>query len=405
MTKTILSEQDMNNGQKEKCISIAHVIIGLDTGGAETMLYKLLLGMDRKKFSQAIISLTDGGTFCGKIESSGVPVYSLGLDQSIVSPIALWRLRKIINQLNPDILQGWMPHGNFAASMAKLLARKNKIKVFWNIRQSLDQFMYEKRLTEAIIRLGAKWSKNIEKIIFNSLSGKNDHMMVGYCPDNSLVIPNGFNTNIFKPDKQARLSVRSELGLSKDTFLIGRVGRYHFMKDHLNFLRAAGKIVKKYPDINFLLVGLGVESGNEELNRIVHENSLRDHVLLLGPRSDIPRLMASLDISVSNSIIEGFPSVIGEAMACSVPNVVTDAGDSARIVGDVGYVVPLRDFESLANAMEELINMGQEELSSLGKASRERILNHFSLQKIVNLYQQLYFDSFLDTPQVKNSNE
>ena len=388
----------MTREQKEKRISIAHVIIGLDTGGAETMLCKLLFGMDKNIFSQSVISLTDGGTLRGKIESSGIPVYSLSLRQSVISPVALWRLRKIVNQLDPDILQGWMPHGNFSASMAKFLSRKNKVKVFWNIRQSLDEFMYEKRLTALIIRFGAQWSKRIEKVIFNSFSGKNDHLMAGYCSENSLVIPNGFDTNVFRPDEKARLSVRSELGLSKDAFLIGRVGRYHFMKDHLNFIRAAGKIIKKYPNINFLLAGLGVESENEELNQLVHENGLKGYALLLGPRCDIPRLMASLDISVSNSIIEGFPNVIGEAMSCSIPNVVTDAGDSARIVGDVGCVVPIKDSESLAKAMEKLINMGQEELSGLGKASRERIVNHFSLQKIVSQYQQLYYDSFQDTP-------
>ena len=145
----------MDIAQKEKRISIVHVIIGLDTGGAETMLCKLLFGMDKNKFSQSVISLTDGGTLRSKIESWGIPVYSLGLGQSVVSPITLCRLKKIIDRINPDVLQGWMPHGNFTASMAKLLSRKRRIKVFWNIRQSLDQFIYEKKLTEIVIRLGA----------------------------------------------------------------------------------------------------------------------------------------------------------------------------------------------------------------------------------------------------------
>ena len=389
----------MNTGSKNKKISIAHVIIGLDTGGAETMLCKLLFGIDKNKFSQSVISLTDGGTLRGKVESWGIPVHSLGLNQSAFSPNALLRLRKVINQLKPDLLQGWMPHGNFVASMAKFICRKKNIKLFWNIRQSLDNFKYEKKLTELIIRLGAKWSSNIEKVIFNSYSGENDHLQVGYCQENSVVIPNGFDTEVFIPNMQAKSSVRNELGLSEKDFLIGRIGRYHFMKDHLSFLRAAGKIITKYPNIMFVLAGLGIEPENEELTRIINENKLQDNIFLLGPRRDIPRLMASFDISVSNSIIEGFPNIIGESMSCAVPNVVTDAGDSARIVGDIGYVVPIKQSESLANAMEELINLDKEKLIILGEKSRDRIINNFSIQKIVSQYQKIYWDSINDTRQ------
>ena len=144
------------------------------------------------------------------------------------------------------------------------------------------------------------------------------------------------------------------------------------------------------PDIFFLLAGRGINSCNQQLQKIIDENDLKERVLLLDERNDMPRLTAALDIAVSSSGAESFPNVLGEAMSCGIPCVATDTGDSSIIVGDTGRVVPPQDAYSLACAIESLINEGPEELNRLGKAAREKIINNFSLQTIAKQYEKLY---------------
>jgi glycosyltransferase involved in cell wall biosynthesis len=379
---------------EEKSFRIIHVITGLDTGGAETMLFKLLSEMDNKKFSQSVISLLEGGSLRPKIEKLGVPVYSLGMKHGIPSLRALWRLKNLITRLQPDLIQGWMYHGNFAASLAGFLFRSGDCKVLWNIRASLNKFSNEKLLTEIIIRIEAKLSRHVEKVIYNSLGSKKDHLSLGYCHKNSIMIPNGFDMEIFKPDELARRAIRCELGLLDDAFLIGRIGRYHQMKDYSNFLKAAGILLQKKPETHFLLAGREVDSRNQELMNGIRANGLTGHIFLLGERSDIPKVTAALDLSVSSSRrSESFPNVIGEAMCCAVPCVVTDIGDSSLIVGEFGKVVPHQNSKLLADVIESLMNEGSAKIRSRGKASRERMSKNYSINKIVDKYQTLYCDA------------
>jgi glycosyltransferase involved in cell wall biosynthesis len=374
---------------EEGCFQIVHIITGLNIGGAETMLCKLLSEMDNKGFSQAVISLMEGGTLKEKIESYNIPVHSLGMKQGIPSLRSIWDLKKLICKLKPDLIQGWMYHGNLAASLARFLYGQDKVKLLWNVRASMSNF--EKRLTYAVINLGARLSKYADRVIYNSFTSQREHRILNYDTNNSTVIPNGFETELFKPDSMARSYIRKELGLQDHTFLVGRIARYHPVKGHVTFLEAAAKLLKKKPDIFFLLAGRGINSCNQQLQKIIDENDLKERVLLLDERNDIPRLTAALDIAVSSSAgTESFSNVLGEAMSCGIPCVVTDIGDSSIIVGDTGRVVPPQDAYSLACAIESLMNEGPEELNRLGKASRDKIINNFSLQTIARQYEKLY---------------
>ena len=229
-------------------------------------------------------------------------------------------------------------------------------------------------------------------MVYNSQSSKIGHISLGYQAENSIVIQNGFDTEVFLPDAEARKSVRLELGLPEDAILVGMIARYHPMKDHANFLNAAGKIVKKRDDIYYLLAGRDVDSENKELRRLIDVNGLKNNVFLIGDRRDTPRITASLSIAVLSSWTESFPNVVGEAMSCAVPCVVTDVGDISLLVGDTGMIVPPRNPERLAHAIEELVTMGPEELNRLGKRSRDKIIKEFSLGKMVKKYQKLYSD-------------
>jgi glycosyltransferase involved in cell wall biosynthesis len=372
-------------------MKILYVITGLSTGGAEMMLYKLLSKLDRNRFAPVVVSLMDRGTFGDRIEALGIPIYTIGMKQGgIPTPAAISRLIGTVRQLKPDLIQGWMYHGNLAAQLARVFLSP-KIPVLWSIHYSLDSLASDKKMTQAIIRFSSIISPYTDQIVFVSKNSKLQHEALGYCSENSCIIPNGFDTSLFKPSIEARRTIRAELGLPEESFLIGLIARYHPMKNHANFLRAAALLLKEFPNVHFILVGSEVDRENQVLHKLIQDLGLFNRIHLLEERRDMPRLAAALDIaSLSSAYGEAFPMVIGEAMSCGVPCAVTDVGDSAWIVGNTGRIVPPRDSEALANAWKELIELGAEGREALGKAARARIIEHFSLDSVVAKYETLY---------------
>jgi len=354
------------------------------------MLYKLLSRTNRTRFEPAVISLSDHGTLGEQIEGLGIPVISIGMKRGRPTLTGIWRLIAAARELKPNIIQGWMYHGNLAAQLAGFF-RPGQTVVLWNIRQSLYSLSYEKRATAAVIKIGSYLSRFPAYIIYNSKTSACQHEAIGYRAGARVFIPNGFDTAGFSPSDEARQSVRSELGIAEDAFLIGLICRYHPMKDHEMFLKAVSLLLESNSNVHFVLAGDRVDNNNVELRKRIHHLKLSNHVHLLGERRDISRLTAALDIGVSSSsYAEGFPNVIGEAMSCAVPCVVTDVGDSALIVGDTGMVVQPRDPLSLAYACQKLIDMGKDRLQEMGKRARRRIVDRFSLEYIVQHYEHLY---------------
>jgi len=174
--------------------------------------------------------------------------------------------------------------------------------------------------------------------------------------------------------------------------LVGLFGRFCADKDHENFVRAAAAIHRRLPQVHFLLCGSGVTQDNPQLAHWLHEHQIAEHCHLLGPRSDIPRLTASLDVQVSSSLSEALPNVIGEAMACGVPCAVTDVGDSARLVGDTGRVVPPGNASALAEACVDLLDQPPDAQWRLRARCRGHILEHFSFDRMVSQHFDLWGD-------------
>ena len=373
-------------------MKVLHIITGLFTGGAEMMLYKVLSKMDQTKFEFIVISLIDKGTVGDYISSLNIPVYCLNLNAKKFSLKPWLELRHIVIEFRPDLIQGWMYHGNFVALIASFFCPKSTV-VFWNIRHSIYSLKYEKYNTALLIKLGKFLSGFTEKIIYNSQASTYQHKKLGYKSNKTVVIPNGFDIIKFKPSQKAYQEIRQELNLYDHALLIGLIGRYHLMKDHENFLKAAYLLVKNNPklDVYFLLCGREVDKNNLALKQLIRDRGLSTKIHLLGERHDIPRITAALDIATSSSSHgEAFPNVIGEAMSCGVPCVVTDIGDSAFLVGDTGKVILPKNAKALFRAWEELIKIGTEGRKKLGQAARTRILEHFSLDSVVSQYEILY---------------
>jgi glycosyltransferase involved in cell wall biosynthesis len=369
---------------------IVHIITGLSTGGAETMLFKVLSRIDRSRFDSIVVSLIKREAVAEKIESFGIKVHSMNMKPGRIPGIGFWHLVRLLRRLKPDIIQGWMYHGNLSAQLAALFL-STRIPVLWNIRGTHTNLYEEKFLTALTIWLGARFSGFPIKIINNSRTSALDHEKeLCYRSDRWVIIPNGFDVELFVPSCEARTRFRSSLNLKQDTFLIGLVGRYHPVKGHEAFLKGIAILLKTHPDVHFALIGEGVDPDNPELMKLIDALQLTGSVHLLGNRNDMHYLTAALDIASSCSLREGFPNVIGEAMSCCVPCVVTDVGDSAHIVGDTGRVVPPRNPDALANAWREMIEMGGEKRRTLGLLARQRIIEKFSLDSVVRQYEELY---------------
>lgn len=372
-------------------MKIVYAIVGLTTGGAEIMLYRILTKINRERFSPSVVCLMDRGTLGDRIEALGIPVYTLGLKAGgMPTPNAIWKLVNIVREIKPDLIQGWMYHGNLAAQLAKVFCGL-KIPVFWSIHYSVYSLDAEKKMTQAVIKLGARISQFAKQVLYVSKISKTQHEVLGFEAGNGCVIPNGIDTSLFTPSLEARLSLREELGLPPASFLIGLICRYHPMKDHANFIKAAALLFKNHPDTHFIMAGSEVYSTNKALDRLIEELGVGDRIHLLGERSDMPHLMAALDIMASASAYgEAFPLVLGEAMSCGVPCTVTDVGDSGWIVGNTGWVVPPKNPEALAASWQKSIELGSEGREKLGQAARSRIVEYFSLESVVADYERLY---------------
>ncbi len=370
--------------------NVLHVITDLDMGGAEVMLAKLIASTDRNRFNPSVLSLKRRGVISHRIERLGVPVSELDFDHPHFSPQAIVKFTKTLFRSRPRLIQGWMYHGNLAATLMRFLNVGNA-SVIWNIRYSLNGLNQEKMVTRLFVRMGALLSGGPHAIIYNSHNSLEQHGAIGYFSRNALVIPNGFDEKRFRPDLPIRRRVRARLGVPEKGILIGLIARYNPMKDHPSFLKAASLLSKERNDVHFLLVGRNVDGPSSGLVPMVERLGLSDRVTCLGEQSDTAPFNMALDIaSLSSAYGEGFPNVIGEAMSCAIPCVVTDVGDCRRLVGNTGIVVPPKDSGALKDGWDRMIQMGSVKRRRLGEAARNRILEHFTISKVAARYEDLY---------------
>jgi len=369
-------------------IRVCHIITGLYTGGAEMMLYRLLAATDRRRFEPTVISLIDQGALGERITALDIPVHTLELNRSsgiLAGPV---HLLSLLRSLQPDLIQGWMYHGNLAASLAGFLTGAPTV---WGIHYSLYDPASERPGTRAIIGLSRWLSRRPSATVYVSRISAEQHAAHGFHDRDRRIIPNGFDGEVHRPDTASRNRFRAEIGVHESEFLVGLIARYHPMKDHANLLRAASTLTGLSPRIRWVLAGPGVDASNAELTGMISELGLAEHTHLLGERSDTPAILTGLDLlCMSSSHGEAFPMVVGEAMASGLPCVVTDVGDAAWLVGDTGWVIPPRNSEALAAALTEAWALGSTARAERGRAARQRVLERFSLAATTTAYQNLY---------------
>ncbi len=367
----------------EAGVKTIHVITELGPDGAATMLRNLLAA---QRGSARVISLTESRGNQTRFGALGIPVVALGMRRGRPEPWALFRLVRILNKERPDLVQTWMYHADLLGGIA---ARVVGVPVIWGVRHGRlgrrDKFLT--RITRRACALLSHWVP--EAIVCNSEVARSAHAEAGYAATKLVVVPNGFDLSRYRPNAEARAAVRRELGIAADAPLIGLVARYHPHKDHQTFLAAAAEIRDRCGAARFLLCGNDVDWSNGELVSMIDRFELRSVVRLIGTRDDMERITASLDVACLSSITESFPNVIGEAMACGVPCVASDCGDVAEIVGDTGFVVPVRDPHAFAQAVLELVRVEREAWNARSAAARARITAMFAIEAVARRFSEI----------------
>ena len=239
--------------------------------------------------------------------------------------------------------------------------------------------------------LSAFMSRFPDAIIANSVAGKEFHRSIGYYTNRMMVIPNGIDTDRFKPDHLSGLRVREEWGVDDEAITIGLVGRLDPMKDHTTFLRAVKIFDQKECSVRFVCIGDGKEPYKSEIHSLCRRLGLNGSLIWTGVRSDMPAVYSALDIVTSTSSYgEGFSNVIGEAMACGVPCVVTDVGDSAIIVGETGVIVNPEDPQALADGWTSMLKRLNDKSYLIKKMARARIVSHYNSELFIKRTSKMF---------------
>lgn len=366
-------------------MKLLFIISGLDTGGAEMALYRLLSRISPTNECH-VITLTDVGPVGNQIAVLGIPVSAFNLRSGGIRQFV--RLIRFIHKLKPDLVHTWMYHANLFGGLASRLAGIKH--VVWGIHHNNLAAGLNKRSTLLVARIGGWLSRWLpEAIVYCAHASRDTHLASGYGNRHTHVLANGIDPQQYRPDPLARSSIRSELGISDETPLVGMIGRFDPLKNHRGFMHAASRLLQQLPQTRFVLAGQNIEHSNSELMLWISQHQLQDAVILLGKRDDMPRLMAALDVLALPSLGEAAPNVVAEAMACGIPCVACKVGDSCRLIGTTGLCVAPADMDALADAMLQLLS-DQNRRHGLGQAARERITRHYSLDHSANCHLQLY---------------
>jgi glycosyltransferase involved in cell wall biosynthesis len=379
---------------------IVHIIPDLNTGGAEKMLYKLI--KYDKKNNHVIISLTNYCDLENDFRSLGVPVVKLNMEKKIHILSGIYKAIKVIRKLKEPVLLGWMYKGIILMEILSVFFR-NCIKI-WNIRHSLEFYKNERLSTRIILKLLSVISNSPNGIINNSHTSKIMHEKIGIINNNSVVIPNGFEVDLFKKNNIKRSMKRSELDILPNDFVVGIIGRYHEIKNHNLFISISGILKNKYnvENIKFVMVGEGLNWNNDDIVQKISENGLERQFILLDKQNNIPEVLNLFDTFVLCSKSEGFPNALGEAMLVEIPSITTDVGDCAWLLGDDNYVFDSNDYEGIAELIYNIKGLSYENRRSIGESLRKRILELFDINIIVNHYN-VYFSQCHDLRRKKSN--
>jgi len=354
----------------------------LNCGGSQRQLVALVQSLAQRNAAVAVATLYDGGLLHAELQATATPLFSLNKQTRWDLVRCLVRLVKLVRRIRPIVLHGYLGTANILAVLAKMAVPS--VTVVWGIRASNMDLRRYGWLDRMLYRLESRLSRFCDLIIVNSERGLDYAVAQGFPVEKMLCIPNGIDTERFKPDVEAGLRFRRKLGIQDGVPLIGLVGRIDPMKGHGTFLAAAASLIAAGERARFVCVGDGDAQLKEQLRSQADRLGIADLVSWIDEHDPIEEVYNGLDLPTScSSYGEGFSNAVAEAMACGRPCVVTDVGDARRIVGDTGTIVQPDRSDELVAAWRDFLSLGQSERAQLGDAARDRIVLRFGLDRLV----------------------
>jgi glycosyltransferase involved in cell wall biosynthesis len=353
----------------------------LNCGGAERQLVELARGLHKAGQTVTVAVFYSGGSLERELIEAGVQVRSLGKTGRWDVLRFLYRLASCVRSEKPNVIHGYLILPNLLALFSKLIVPG--LRTVWGIRDSDMSLSRYGMVGRMLFKAECLLSRYADLVIANSSAGLEYSIVNGFVRDNIIVIPNGIDTQRFHPDRSLGRLLRTEWRVNESTRLIGIVGRLDHVKDHVTFLRAAANVAQLRNDVRFVCIGEGPDDYRNQLIKLAGDLGLTERLVWAGALSDMRAPYNALDLLVSSSESEGFSNVLGEAMACGIPCVVTDVGDAQWIGGDLVRVVPRKNPNALSAAMTEMVEMISKGLVD-ADAYRARIVDNFSTSELID---------------------
>lgn len=368
----------MSGNRRRSELEVWHVIGSLDVGGAERFLVELTNGLKTEKITQKVVALKQGGRLTPILRKSDIEVIEVGFQVR-----SIWKLLLQLRRNRNIIIQTWLYHSDLFASLLIRCFADNPI--LWGVHNGTvarERFNWKTWYTMKTCARISHWLPT--KIVCCATKSSELHIGLGYRREKFVVINNGIDCDKFSG------KVSHNLPKGEGECWIGMGARLDPVKRYDLFFRVASEVVKVAPNVRFIAFGRGIQ---EEAPHIVgwkKEYQLKDQVLCLGEVDDVPSTLGMLDIYLSTSDVEAFPLGIAEAMAMGLPCVVTDVGDSAKLLADGGSVAPAGDLDLIVSHLLNLVQMKPAERTAVGLRGKARIRSEYSLDKTAQAYANLY---------------
>jgi glycosyltransferase involved in cell wall biosynthesis len=357
---------------------IAFLIRSLGRGGAERQLIELARGLALQGHEILILTFYEGGVLAQELENQERITLCHAGKRGRWDLLGFWsRIYQPLKEFQPEIVHSYLSSANIAAVFLKPFLREAKI--VWGIRSSdMDLSAYD-GFSRALWRWEIFCSRFADSIIANSEEGKRVVIEAGFPSDKVSVVQNGIDTARFSRDREAGIQIRKRYGLSQDLPVIGFVSRRDPMKDIATFWKSLTLIEESGESFQVLLVGLEKHQDDDEFLKKLKKTK----IVFAGEQDELSPYYSAMDIYVSSSMSEGFPNTVAEAMACCLPCVVTDVGDSRLMLAGGGKAVPRKDFSTMASALRALLLLSTDQRMEMGEKNRSRILNLYNLRNLV----------------------
>jgi len=367
---------------KNQCPKILHVILSMQVGGAERLVYDMVRHPAFAEMQPIICCLDTLGELGEKLLNDGYKVFCKGRSPGLDLTVIPW-LYTIIKKENIEVIHAHQYSPLFYTVPAALLAGRKKVIYTEHGRFYPERKSWKRWIFNPLLALGVDCLVSISEATSQAMATY-DHFPLRRIK----VIHNGIDCSSMAPGTDKKIK-RRELGLKESCHLIGTAGRLNTIKNMAMMIRGLKLVLQKVPETYLVIAGQGEE--REKLEILAAELEVADYVKFIGLRFDLPEIYPLFDVFLLTSFTEGISVTLLEAMASGVPSVVTDVGGNREIVleGQTGFLVPVDADAQFAQKIVELLQ-GPEQAQQMGNVGRQRVHNDFSVETMLARYQQMY---------------